>query len=374
MLVVALTAWGVPVHGVLASDPPKGKAGPPSLRPSALTGLSMSGDLLSVTISPDLNCAVDKQGDTDGEFYGDTACATLLASDGVLYGPAVIPAGDSASPRTAFTPVSQTLSGTGSDADSWRITTVVDAGTSLRITEVDSYVTGSLAYQTDITVSNLGDDGTVATLYRAGDCYLEDSDFGFGHLEAGSSVACIGASTDPADSETPGTWMEAWSPLSYGSAMYYGFYDDLWSAIGTQQMFANGGDSLDTYMDNAAGLSWSFVLDAGATTSRSSIVTFTDEHSCDAEDLSLGQVGDAGDPVIVRYDPRYLTDESQPTHLADAQALAERIQARAESTLHEYEHDLDSPCRTRSSSRSTARSAWRVSTFSMSRPKRNQST
>src|SRR6188472_3662621 len=38
------------------------------------------GPLTRVEISPDLNCAVSYLGDTSPEFFGDTACGTLLAA------------------------------------------------------------------------------------------------------------------------------------------------------------------------------------------------------------------------------------------------------------------------------------------------------
>ena len=147
--VLALPA--VPPGQVLAKDPPKGTSSPQGA--AALAGQSIGGNPLTVTISPDLNCAVNKVGDANGEFYGDTACGTLISADGTLYGPQSIPAGGDATPRTAFTPVSQTR--TTVQGQPSTITTVVDAG-SLRIIEVDSYLDGDNSYQTDVTIHNNG--------------------------------------------------------------------------------------------------------------------------------------------------------------------------------------------------------------------------
>ncbi len=140
--IAVILVWPlVPVAPVAAKDAPKGGAAPAAS--TVLAGMSIGGQPMTITISPDLSCAVNYDGDTYGEFYGDTACGTLIAVNGVLYGPASIPAGGSASPRTAFTPASQTVSGSGTPQDPRRITTVVDAGTSgLRLTEVDSYIDG----------------------------------------------------------------------------------------------------------------------------------------------------------------------------------------------------------------------------------------
>lgn len=133
VLALLLVTPVAPTTRVAAADPgPKGSAVPGAGHAAltALPGLSITstaGPLTSITISPDLNCAVNHVGDALGELHGDTACGTLLAANGVLYGPAVIPAGDSASPLTPFTPISQTKTGTASREpyDPARITTVV---------------------------------------------------------------------------------------------------------------------------------------------------------------------------------------------------------------------------------------------------------
>ena len=106
--------------------------------------INSSGPLTRVEINSTLNCAVDHAGDSSPEFFGDTACGTLLAVDGTLYGPPNIPAGNAASPRTGFTAVSQTpVTGTGTSADPFTIVTVVSLGTSgLQVTETDTYVVG----------------------------------------------------------------------------------------------------------------------------------------------------------------------------------------------------------------------------------------
>ena len=98
---------------------------------------------------------VNHAGDADGEFFGDTACATEIAipnNDGsgtsTVYGPASIPAGNSPG---GFVPVSQNASGSGTSGDPFRIITIVDVGTTgLEITETDTYVVGQESYRTDV--------------------------------------------------------------------------------------------------------------------------------------------------------------------------------------------------------------------------------
>ena len=142
--------------------------------------IASAGPLTSITISPDLNCSVSHSGDSSPEWYGTTACGTLAVdqSTSTLYGPASIPAGGSASPRTPYTPISQTgPTGTGTSGDPYRIVTVVGLGASgLTITQTDTYVVGQESYTTDVQISNANATPRPVRLYAGGDCYLQNSD------------------------------------------------------------------------------------------------------------------------------------------------------------------------------------------------------
>ena len=149
----------------LSGQAPKGDRGSPlpacclnrRLIDSRLAASSAGrGRPARITINNELNCDVDHIADPlHGEFYDETACATLVAVDGTLFGPSFIPAGGSASPRTTFTPVSQTQTGDGSAATPWTITTVVTLGTTgLTLTERDVYVSGAEYYSTLIDLQN----------------------------------------------------------------------------------------------------------------------------------------------------------------------------------------------------------------------------
>ena len=71
------------------------------------------------------------------------------------------------SPPNAYTPVSQTgPTGTGTNADPFKIVTVADAGaTGIRLTQTDTYTTGLESFRTDVVVSNTS--GVVAHRARA---------------------------------------------------------------------------------------------------------------------------------------------------------------------------------------------------------------
>ncbi len=249
-----------------------------SAQPAGAAAIGSAGPLTRVQVSPDLNCAVDHTGDTSPEFFGDTACGTLLASGGTLFGPADIPAGDSASPRTAFTAVSQTaVTGSGSGADPYTVVTVVALGTSgLRITETDSYVSGEESYRTDVTVTNVTDAPAAAVLYRAADCYLQNSDFGFGSADPSTgAVSCVAGVDDGLGNIVPGTRIEQWFPLSSGSHYLEDGFNSVWAAIGTQSPLPDLCNQCSNYIDNGAGLSWNLTVPAGGSVTRSHLTVFS---------------------------------------------------------------------------------------------------
>jgi uncharacterized repeat protein (TIGR01451 family) len=273
---VAATALAVGMLSLAVAGPAGAKGGDGGVNAAATTAtITSAGPLNNIYIGSQLNCQVDHTGDTDHEFYGDVpgACATLIATGGTLYGPSSIPAGGSASPRTAYTEVSQSpVTGSGTSSDPFQVVTVVDAGSSgLRLTETDSYIVGTETYRTDVQVSNTSDGSQSFILYRAGDCFLQNSDAGFGDLLPDGSVGCH-ASDD--GGITPGTRIERWIPITGGSSAYEAGYSAVWAAIGSQTSFPNTCLCTD-YIDNGAGLSWSGTLAASTSATFSHFTVFS---------------------------------------------------------------------------------------------------
>ena len=238
--------------------------------------ISSPGPLTSIRITDDLNCAVNHVADTEGEFFGDTACATQIAVGGTVYGPARIPAGNAPTP---FTPVSQTpVAGSGSAADPFRITTVVDVGTTgLRITQTDSYVVGQESYRTDVQVANSGGAAQQVILYRAGDCFLQNSDDGFGRVDptpAGNAVACVAVADPDAATPTPGSRIEQWLPITPGSHYFHAGYNEVWNQVASAAAFPDTCRCAD-FIDNGAGLSWDLTIPAGGSATVSHLLTFS---------------------------------------------------------------------------------------------------
>jgi LPXTG-motif cell wall-anchored protein len=249
------------LSGILVNVPAPAHAAAPGV-------IASSGPLSAITVSADLNCSVRYATDTSPEFYGDTACGTLVAAGGVLYGPANIPAGSAAVPRTTFTPVSQTAAtGAGTVADPLKVTTVVDLGTSgLRLTQTDQYVTGRQSYQTTVSLANTGGAAVDALVYRAGDCYVANSDYGKGVLTP-DQVACV------ADSGRVAQWV----PLTAGAHFYEANYSQVWARIGARQAFPDT-CRCDEHIDNGAGLSWQVRVAAGSTGRVAHLTAFAAEN------------------------------------------------------------------------------------------------
>jgi uncharacterized repeat protein (TIGR01451 family) len=274
---------------------------------AATTHIISDGPLTDIGISTDLNCSVNHIGDAAGEWFGDTACGTFLASGGTLFGPENVPAGASAAPRTTWTSVSQSaVTGSGTAASPFQIVTVTAAGNSgLQLTETDSYVTGEESYRVDVTVMNSGATGATGVLYRGGDCFLQNSDFGFGIHDADTgAISCT-------TSLSPGSRIEQMLPVTDGSNYFEGFYDTLWAHIGSQNALPDTCDCT-TFEDNSIGLSWNLDLAAGASRTFSSVVTLS---PAGAVPLTLGKAADA-DTVAAGSTDGYTITVTNPNSTA----------------------------------------------------------
>jgi hypothetical protein len=242
--------------------------------------IASAGPLTHVSIGNELGCQVAHTGDPALELFPSGAtpgsCGTLVFANGTLYAPDFANHAGSATgslgSSTPFTPVSQSaVTGSGTRADPFKITTVVDAGASgLRITQVDSYVVGQESYRTDTTIANQGGAPVSGIIYRAGDCYLQGNDQGFGFVDqAAGAVGCsINANNAPAGR------IEQWFPITPGNRWMETGYSDGWAAIGTHQPLPNTCKCTDQ-IDNWSGISWDFAVPAGGRATYSHYTTFS---------------------------------------------------------------------------------------------------
>jgi hypothetical protein len=225
--------------------------------------ISSPGPLTEISINETLeNCNALYAGDVRPIFYSGLdsgACATRVAVDGVA---------------AALAASSQTpTSGSGTSADPYSVTTVnaVSGHPELEVTQVDRYVVGNEFWRTDVTLSNSGAEPAAMRLYRSADCYLGDSDAGYGAVDvAAGAVFC---SKNP--NNVPAGRIEGFIPLSPGSSYGQGAYAQAayytpWSG----RPYGNTCEC-DVLQDNGAGLSWDVEVPAGGSATRSLLNTMS---------------------------------------------------------------------------------------------------
>jgi hypothetical protein len=243
--------------------------------------IASGGPLTHVFVGDELSCQIAHAGDAAYELYPSGAapgdCGTLVSAGGNLYAPN-FPAHDSTAtnsslgPTTAYTPVSQgPVTGAGTASSPLRVVTVVDLGTTgLRITQTDSYVTGDESYRTDVTLANPTSAAVAATIYRAGDCYLQGTDTGYGFTSPAQTA--VGCSANP--NNTPPARIEQWLPITSGNLLFEGTFSSVWGAIAGHSPL-DGSCRCGDNTDNGAAISWAVTVPAGGQVTRSHYTTFS---------------------------------------------------------------------------------------------------
>ena len=242
--------------------------------------IGSAGPLTSVAIGNELSCQVAHTGDSVLELFPSSVkpgdCGTFVAVGDTLFAPDFANHDRSATglagSTTPFSPVSQSdVSGQGTAASPLQVTTVAGVGgTGLTVTEKDSYVTGQESYRTDVTIRNTGGGAVSGILYRAGDCFLQESDTGFGFVDdANKAVGCsINANNSPP------ARIEQWFPITGGNQFMEAGFSEVWRAIAARQPLPNTSRSGES-IDNGAGISWSFSVAPGAAATFSHYTTFS---------------------------------------------------------------------------------------------------
>lgn len=216
-------------------------------------------------IDDQLGCQIHKNGEPTNGFYpggtnGPADCGTFLALGTTVYRTNPLYASGGVTPSTFWTPVSfPPVSGAGTTASPYVVTTTVDAGTTgVTLTQINRYITTNDYYTTSITITNGGAIPQTMILYLAGDCYFGGFDSSYGFTRPTGGVGC---------SENPngaGGGFYEWVPQTPGSAYYEAGYGAVWSWIGGRTMFPNT-CTCGTRLDSGAGLSWQFTIPAGGT-------------------------------------------------------------------------------------------------------------
>jgi hypothetical protein len=261
--------------------------------------ISSAGPMSDIYLNNDLGCQVSMLNDAvPAAFFGATdpgGCGTFLQVNAIdagaagdaaeLFGPPVSQgyAGGGVQAVPDFTPVAQALTGSGTTASPYTVTTTVAAcaaatGTGeatgscpagdvevASLTETDTYVVGSDEYDTTVEIDNEYDAAISGTLYHTGDCYL-GSDNGEGALGAGNAPECT---LTPDNS--PASRIMSFIPVSGPSGAAYGYfegaYPTFWQDITTAGSLYPDSIAATTEDDNGMGLSWNYSIPvAGSTT------------------------------------------------------------------------------------------------------------
>lgn len=250
-----------------------------------INSIVAAGPLTEIAIGDGLQCGVRYAGDSHPEFFGPRvpgACGTFVAvgaavaDGGTVYGPADLPAG-STSP-TPFTAVSQSpVSGNGLAGDPYRLTTAVALGdTGLELTQTVTYVNGQEAFRTDLTLRNRGATTLATRIYGGADCYLGESDFGYGFVDRSTDNGLRGVFCTKQPNNDPEGRVEGLIPLTPGAGFVEGRFSEVWREI------SSGGDLSGTCqcsanIDNGMAIGWSFVLTPGESVTRSFATAFSPE-------------------------------------------------------------------------------------------------
>lgn len=239
------------------------------------------GPLVRIAISDTLNCSINYQGDRYNEFFNSRSahdpadCGTFLAVGSELFGPGELNSRAATSMgTTTWTPVSQTKSGTGTQADPWVLTTVVRGG-GFEITQTDTYSTGNEFYATTSSVKNISDAAQGFTLYHAADCYLQDNDYGFGEYDESTGTVICRAEDPENGQHTDRGRVEQFVPTTAGSNYYYSSYNEVWDKLKDRAPLPNKLERADSNRDNAMALSWTRTLEPNATVDYSLITSFS---------------------------------------------------------------------------------------------------
>jgi uncharacterized repeat protein (TIGR01451 family) len=157
------------------------------------------------------------------------------------------------------------VTGSGSSSNPFEVVTVANAGgTGLRLRETDRYVVGDEIYTTEVRINNTSGSSRTATLYRAGDCFLAESDDGFGFTETSGTRKSVGCSLNA--NNNPADRIEEWIPLTGGNDFVEDAYSTVWSDIGSKTAFPNTCECA-IFQDNGAGISWTATIPAGGSAS-----------------------------------------------------------------------------------------------------------
>jgi hypothetical protein len=238
-----------------------------------------SGPLTHVVVGNELSCQAQHTGDSRFEFFPSSTspgdCGTFLSVGGQLFTPAFSAHDSTVAPFGAnphFAPAGQTAkTGAGTRTNPFKVVTTATVGsTGLTVTQTDTYVTGEESSRTDVAIKNTGGGAQTVRLYRAGDCYLQDNDQGFGFTGPNGAVGCSANANN-----SPPARIEELVPITAGASFLEASFSEVWSAVESQAALTNQCMRCTERRDNGAAISWAGTIQPGQTATFSHFTTFS---------------------------------------------------------------------------------------------------
>lgn len=281
---LSLAAVAIAATAVCSSTAVAGTARSAATGSTPVESLRSEGPLTRIDVGNDLACQIfrGRAGQVYPQGTVPADCTTTVRVNGLTYTSHFGQHGGSAASNLSgagnarlLDPVSQgEVTGAGTVRSPFSVTTVADAGP-IRVTQVDSYVTGDDFFTTSMTLRNTSDGPEGVRLYRGWDCYLGGSDqgYGFKDLVVEGSTGC---SQTPNNS--PSALVEGLvpNPAQGPSRFLETGYSSVWSAIASGNPLANT-CRCNERIDNGAVVSWDLDIAPGQSVTRTVREVFSPE-------------------------------------------------------------------------------------------------
>jgi hypothetical protein len=263
LALLAASSASVPRSAHAQSDDGKGAKPTPAPRQSSpATDQIIPGAPLNMTIEDSGQIQI-RYRDYGDQFYGSDAEGVYLwlnvNGTTTVYGPGPVPAGLSPNP---YTHISNTLSGTGTAGDPWKVLTILAVpNTNFHLTQTATYVNGAEFLSLDYKLAQIGGTSTLtATLFHAADLYTAGNDQGYGYYDP--STGGVGDYFTPTTGSLAGVRLyQQFVPHVPANAYKENYYNQIWADIGDTNGPGDGFDDTiisDTLHDSGAGLQWNF--------------------------------------------------------------------------------------------------------------------
>jgi hypothetical protein len=207
-----------------------------------------------------------------GQYYADYAEGIYLWVNGQVWGPAGVPLGPTVH---EYSPMSNSLIGTGTSLTPWRTMTRVGVGgTGLQLVRSVQYVNGSLWTRHDYELANNSSLFYNISLFHAADLQTGGSSKGYGYYF--SVNGGIGSY------DSGHAFYQLFIPVTPGSRYKEDIWSSIWGSIGNVSGPGPGFNNSyrNDLIDNGAGLQWTFTIVPGQRVAVTDFHSFSTSPTC----------------------------------------------------------------------------------------------